>query len=87
MQREIGVNDADERDVWEMQPLRDHLRADENIGLAGAKIAEDLPVVVLAFHRVGVHAFDARVRKEFCERLLDFLRARASEADRGIFTF
>src|SRR6202142_2267447 len=39
MQREVGVNDADERDVREMQALRNHLGADQDVGLAGAKIA------------------------------------------------
>src|SRR5271169_5935926 len=40
MQREVRVNDSNKRDVRKMQPLRDHLRADENVGLARAKIAE-----------------------------------------------
>ena len=34
---EIGVDDSDERDVREVQSLRDHLRADEDIDLAGTK--------------------------------------------------
>src|SRR5450755_2288464 len=40
VQREVGVNDADERDVRKVQPLRDHLRADEDVNFARAKIAE-----------------------------------------------
>src|SRR5450432_240401 len=44
VQRGVRVNDADERDVRKMQPLRDHLRADEDVNLARAKIAEDAPV-------------------------------------------
>ena len=87
MQREVGVNNADERDVRKMQSLRDHLRADEDVGLARAKIAEDFAVIVLALHRVGVHALDARLGKKFGERLLDALRARAGKTDRGIFAF
>src|SRR5271170_3918585 len=81
MQREVGVNDADERDVPKMQSLRDHLRADKNVGLARAKIAEHFAVIILALHRVGVHALDARLRKKFGERLLDFLCARAGKPD------
>ena len=38
MQREIGVDDSDERHVWKMQTFRDHLRADEDVDLAGAEI-------------------------------------------------
>src|SRR5277367_3921314 len=87
MQRKIGVNDADERDVRKMQALRDHLRADEDVGFARAKITEDFPVVILALHRVGVHALDARLGEKFGKRLLDALRARAGKADRGIFAF
>ena len=87
MQRKIGVNDADERDVRKMQALGNHLGADEDVGLAGAKIAEHLPVIVLALHRVGVHALDARLRKKFGERFLDPLRARAGKTNRGVFAF
>src|SRR5277367_2550678 len=87
MQREVGVDDADERDVRKMQPLRDHLRADEDVNFARAKITEHFAVIILALHRVGVHALDARLGKKFRERLLDFLRARAGKTDRGIFAF
>ena len=87
MQREVGVNDADERHVREMQALGNHLRADENVGLARAKIAEDFPVIVLALHRVGVHALDARMREKFRERFLDFLRARAGKTNGRVFAF
>ena len=87
MQRKVGVNDADERDVRKMQPLRDHLRADKDVGLARAKIAEHFPVIVLALHRVSVHAFDARVRKKLGECLFNFLRARAGKTNPGIFAF
>ncbi len=87
MQREVGVNDADERDVWKMQTFRDHLRADEDVDFARAKIAEHVAVIVLALHHVGVHALDARLGKKFRERFLDFFRAGAGKTDRGIFAF
>src|SRR6185369_7128772 len=87
MQREVGVDDADERDVREMQPLSDHLRADENVDLARAKIAEDFAVIILALHRVGVHALDTGLWEKFSERLLDLLRAGAGKSDRGIPAF
>ena len=87
MQREVGVNDAHERDVREMQALRYHLCADKNVGLAHTKIAEDFPVIVLAFHGVGIHAFDARMWKKFGERFLDPLRACAGKTNCGVFAF
>src|SRR4051812_37628396 len=37
VEREIGVDDSDERDVGEMEALRDHLRTDQDVDLAGAK--------------------------------------------------
>ena len=63
MQREIGVDDADERDVRKMQTFRDHLRADENIDLAGAKIPQRFAIRFLARHRVGIHAAHHRFGK------------------------
>src|SRR5215471_6036480 len=38
MQSEIGVDNPDQRDVRKVQTLRDHLCADEDVDLAGAKI-------------------------------------------------
>src|SRR5262249_29426558 len=57
---------------------------DENIDFANAEITEDGPVIILALHRVGVHAIRARIRKKFGERLLNFLRAGAGKTDSGI---
>src|SRR6202035_4830622 len=37
MQRQIGVNDSNQCDIWKMETLRNHLRADEDVDLAGAK--------------------------------------------------
>src|SRR5262249_52447565 len=51
---------------------------------ADAKIAENFAVVILALHRIGVHPMNTRVGKEFRERFLDFLRARAGEANSGV---
>ena len=65
VQAEVGVDDADQRDVRKMQALGDHLRADQDVDFAGAKIAEDAAVIVLALQRVGIHAGDARVREKF----------------------
>ena len=70
-----------------MQALGDHLGADEDINLAGAEIAQDAAVIVLAFHGIGVHAADARVREEFGQGVLDLLRAGAGEADGRVAAF
>ena len=41
---DVGVHDADERDGRQVEPLREHLRADEDVGLAREERRED-PVV------------------------------------------
>jgi hypothetical protein len=56
MQGEVGVDDADERDIREMQALGDHLRADEDVDLADAKRAERLAISLAALHDIGIHA-------------------------------
>src|SRR6516162_217401 len=50
MQRKIGVDDPDQRHIWEMQTLGDHLRADEDVDLAGAKIPQCLAISFFPRH-------------------------------------
>src|SRR5207244_180388 len=40
VQGQIRIDDADQRDVWEMQALRDHLRPDQDVDLAGPEIQQ-----------------------------------------------
>src|SRR5205085_2693597 len=35
VQRKIGVDDSDQGHVWKMQTFRNHLRADQDVDLAG----------------------------------------------------
>src|SRR6266487_3117118 len=51
MQREIGVDDSHERDVWKMETLRNHLRTDQNVDFAGAKVSQSFAIRFLACHR------------------------------------
>ena len=39
MQREVSINNSDERHVREMQAFRNHLGADQNVDLASTKIS------------------------------------------------
>src|SRR5262249_52889880 len=87
MQGKIGVNDADECDVREVQTLGDHLGSDQDVNLACAKITEDTAIIVFAFQRIGIHSRDARIRKKFGKRLFYFLRAEAGVADLRVATF
>ena len=70
-----------------MQALGDHLRADENIDLAHAEVAQDAPVILLALQGVGIHALDAGLREELGQGVLDLLRAQAGVADRRVAAF
>ena len=70
-----------------MQTLRDHLCADQDVNFAGAKIPEDTAVIVLALHRVRIHALMRACGKQFAAGLLNLLRAGAGKTDRGIPAF
>ena len=82
--REVGVDDPDQRDVGKMQALRDHLRADEDVGLARFERTQRIAMRVLALHGVGIHARDAGAREDLGDHVLDPLRAEAAMADGGI---
>jgi len=54
----VRGHDTNERDIGEVEPLRDHLRADQHVDVLLAKRTEH-PFMGAAFgHRVGVHARD-----------------------------
>ena len=55
VQAEVGIHDADERDVRKVQALRDHLRADEDVDLAGPKRSERFAIRIATLHHVGIH--------------------------------
>ena len=80
MERGVRGDDADERDAWEVEALRDHLGADEDVDLLALEGRERLLVVLAAAHRVGVHAPDAGLRERLGELRLDALAAHAEEA-------
>ena len=75
VQAQVGVNDPHQGDVGKMEALGDHLRADQDVDLAGAKIPQDPPVILLALHQVGVHPLHAGVGEEPVQRVLDLLQA------------
>src|SRR6516165_10044885 len=63
MQRQIRVDDSNEGNIWKMQPLRNHLRPDQDIDLAGTKLTQRFAIRFLARHRVGIHSSHNRIRK------------------------
>ena len=83
LEGEVGVEDADQGDAREIEPLGDHLRAEEQVELAGAEVREHLAELVLARHGVGVDARHAGAGEELGDDLLGALRAMALPADVG----
>src|SRR5262249_12978232 len=84
VQPHVGVDDSDERDVREVQPLRDHLRADEDVDLARAERAKRLAIRLAMPHYIGVHALHDGPREKFLHGILDLLRAGAGVSDSRI---
>ncbi len=79
--RQVRVDETDERDVGKIQPLADHLGADEHIDLTGPEIAENLSEAVFLAHCVRVHPFQPGARQHPAHRFLDALGAESAPAD------
>ena len=86
MQTQVGINDSDERHIGKVQSLGNHLRADEDVDLARAKITEDAPEIVLFLEGIGVHAGDARMGEEFRKRVFHFFGPKAGITNGGVAT-
>ena len=65
----IGIDDSHEGHVREIEPLGDHLRAEQHVHIAPAHAIENLGVRPLAACRVDIHAGQARRRKPLAEEL------------------
>jgi hypothetical protein len=70
---EVCADDADERDAVDVVALCDHLRADEEIDLAGVEALEEALHVAAGADGVAVHAADARVGEELLQALFALL--------------
>src|SRR2546428_792340 len=55
MQREVGVNDSHQCDIWEMQSFGDHLRAEQDVELPRTKISQNPPKIIFPFQSVRIH--------------------------------
>src|SRR3954451_16723409 len=58
-----------------MEPLRDHLRSDQDVDFPGAKSAQRLAVSVFAGHRIRIHSPNDCFRKQLRDVRLHLLRA------------
>ena len=80
-ERGIGVQHADQRHALEIVPLRDHLRADQDIHLARVHVRKQRLRAAFAARAVGIDAQHARTRHRARKRLLDALRAASHRRD------
>src|SRR5262249_12740621 len=70
---DVRGDDADERHARKVVALRNHLRADEDVDLAAAKLLEQRVERALAADRIPVEPGDARVRANAGHRRLNTL--------------
>ena len=75
VERVVGAEHADQREAREIVALGEHLRADEDVDLAGVNALAHRGERALALRAVAVDAHDARCRKSRRERVLEPLRA------------
>ena len=75
IQAHVRVNDADERDGWEIKALGNHLRAKQNGNLLFAEFFQHCLMPACGGYGIGVHAQNLRVGKQGFQFLLDLLRA------------
>ena len=81
MEGGVRRDHADQRDERHVEPLGDHLRADEHVGLVGEEAGEDRLVRVAAAGDVAVPAQGARLREGAAHLLFDPLGAEADLPD------
>lgn len=84
VEREVGVEDADEGDVGEVESFGDHLSAEEDVDFFGAEVAEGVAEGVFSSSGVGVEAGDFCGGEDFAEDGFGFFGAVALEADGGV---
>ena len=79
----VGTDDAYHRDVVEVKTLRDHLRANQDIGAPSPEVGDDALVGIAGAGGVQVHAGDAGIGERLAHLLLYLLRAVAVGAQVG----
>ena len=78
MKRRIRIDHTHKHHGRKVEPLGNHLSANQNINFAGAKCVERAFVAASRSHGVGVHAGHAGFRKADSNLFFKSLRAGAS---------
>ena len=75
MQRGVGVDHPDQRHVGEVEPLGDHLGAEQDPDLARLERGEHLLVAAVPAHRVRIHPPDRLIGERGADLALEPLGA------------
>src|SRR5439155_3628191 len=81
VEREVGEQHGDERDAGDVVALAHHLRADEDVRLAGPPRPQDPALRARPPRGVAVEAVDRGERMTGAERRLDLLRSDAERLE------
>lgn len=81
---EVGIEDPDEGDVGEVETFGDHLSAEKDVDLFGAKVAEGVAEGVFSAGGVGIETGDFGGGKDLTKDGFRFLGAVALKADGGV---
>lgn len=85
VEREVGIEDADEGDVGEIESLGDHLCSEEDLDLLGAEVAQGVAEGILATGGVGVESGNLGAFEDFIENDFGLFCAVSLKADGGVF--
>ena len=86
VEREVGIEDADEGDVREVESLGDHLGPEEDLDLLGAEVAQGVAEGVLAAGGVGVESGDLVALGKTLRRMISaFSVPYPCKPDGGVF--
>ena len=87
IQAHIRVQHADQRHIFKIQSLADHLRAEKNRNFFRLKAPQQQLMTAARRDGVCVHAQKRRIRENPAQLLLDFLRAAADGLERAAAFF
>jgi hypothetical protein len=79
----VGVDNSDKRDVREIESLRNHLRAKENVYCSARDSIENFCVRPFSTRRVEIHSGNRRRRKPIGEQTLYLLGSQSPLAKRA----
>ena len=83
VETDVGIDNADQRNVREVESLGDHLRAEQDVNRSGTERVEHALMAARLGHRVRIHASTDVIRKLLFDFLLEFFSAEPLVFDGG----